>query len=299
MTRAGSGSSASVERRWGTRAGCCRYDRPRREVGVGEVLAEHPVRVEEGAVDADAVLLHRGPGVGIGVERRDALLELLVEAVGFGGFGLAVFDGPAGDVFGAAFDPPAVEDGERGDAVERGLHAGGSGGLVGAARRVDPDVDSLGEQRAQLPVVVFDVVDLERGGVELGGRGVDVADEALAGVVGGVGLAGEEDLEAADLLGDGDQARGVVEEQAGALVGGDAAGEAEGEDVGVEVVAGALGDRREEAMLAFDVSRRRCVPDRCRRRSGSSGCRCASSGSPCRAVPETIRRARWRRGLRW
>ena len=91
-------------------------------------------------------------------------------------------------------------------------------------------------------------------GVELGGGGEDVADEAFAGVVGGMGLAGEENLQAADLFGDGDQTRGVVEEQAGALVGGDAAGEAEGEDVGVEVVAGALGDGAEEAQLAFVVS---------------------------------------------
>jgi hypothetical protein len=40
----------------------------------------------------------------------------------------------------------------------------------------------------------------------LGGGGEDVADEALAGVVGGVSLAGEEDLQAADLLGDLDEA---------------------------------------------------------------------------------------------
>ena len=68
-----------------------------------------------------------------------------------------------------------------------------------------------------------------------------------------MGFAGVEDLQAADLFGDGDEALGVVQEQAGALVGGDAAGEAEGEDVGVEVVAGALGDGGEEAKLAFVV----------------------------------------------
>ena len=39
-------------------------------------------------------------------------LEFVVEAGGFDGFGFAVFDGPAGGVFGAAFDPPAVEDRE-------------------------------------------------------------------------------------------------------------------------------------------------------------------------------------------
>ncbi len=55
------------------------------------------------------MLLHAGPGVGLAVQGRDALLELVVEAGGFGGVGIAIVDGPAGDVFGAAFDPPAVE----------------------------------------------------------------------------------------------------------------------------------------------------------------------------------------------
>ena len=67
-------------------------------------------------------------------------------------------------------------------------------------------------------------------------------------------LAGEEDLKAADLLSNGDEAGWIVEEQAGALVGGDAAGEAEGEDVGVEVLLRAAGYGGEEAMLAFNVA---------------------------------------------
>ena len=118
------------------------------EVGVFEVLRQHAMGVEEAAVDGDAVLLHARPGLGVGVHGGDGALELVVEAVGLGGFGLAVFDGPAGGVLGAAFDPPAVEDGERGDTVECGLHAGGAGGLIGAAGSVDPDVDALSEQRA-------------------------------------------------------------------------------------------------------------------------------------------------------
>ena len=117
--------------------------------------------VEEAAVDGDAVLLHARPGAWIGVHRGDGSLELVVEAVGFGCFVFAVFDGPAGGVFGTAFDPPSVEDGERRDAVERGLHAGGAGGFVGAARGVDPDIDTLGEKCAEFPIVVLDVVDLE------------------------------------------------------------------------------------------------------------------------------------------
>ena len=77
---------------------------------------------------------------------------------------------------------------------------------------------------------------------------------ALAGVVGGVGFAGIQDLKAADLFGDSDEALGVLKEQAGAFVGGNAAGEAEREDVGVEVVAGALSDGSEEAQFALVVS---------------------------------------------
>ena len=103
----------------------------------------------------------RAQALGLAYMGAMDVLELFVEAGGFGGFVFAVFDGPAGGVFGAAFDPPAVEDGERGDAVEGGLHAGGAGGFVGAAGGVDPDVDALGEESAELPVVVFDVVDLE------------------------------------------------------------------------------------------------------------------------------------------
>ena len=45
-----------------------------------------------------------------------------------------------------------------------------------------------------------------------------------------------------------------MEEKAGALVGGDAAGETEGQNVGVEVMAGSLGDGAEEAKLTLVVS---------------------------------------------
>ena len=79
-------------------------------------------------------------------------------------------------------------------------------------------------------------------------------DEGLAGVIGGVGLAGEEDLQSAEFLGEGFEAWAIVEEQVDSLVGGDAAGEAEGEDVGVEVNAGAGFDGGEEALLAEGVS---------------------------------------------
>src|SRR5205814_9167396 len=87
------------------------------EVGVFEVLRQHPVGVEEAAVDGNAMLVHTGPGVGVGVHGGDGFFKLIVEARSFGGFAFAVFEGPAGGVFGAAFDPPAVEDRQGGDPV--------------------------------------------------------------------------------------------------------------------------------------------------------------------------------------
>ena len=89
----------------------------------------------------------------------------------------------------------------------------------------------------------------------MGGGGEDVADERLSALVGGVGFAGEEDLEAADLFGDCREACRVGEDEAGALVGGDAASEAEGEDVGIELLAGGLLDGVEERELAGAVGR--------------------------------------------
>ncbi len=209
--------------------------------------------VEEGAVDGDAVTADAGPARLVGERGGNVVLELIVDTLGFDALVFGVFDGPAGDVFGAALDPPAVEHAERGHAVERRLHAAGAGGFIRAQRRVEPDIDAVGELLAEVPVVVLEVEDTELAGLELGGGGEDVADEALAGVVGGVSLAGHEELQAADAVGDLDEALGRVQNKAGALVGGDAAGEAEGQDVGVKIDAGALLDRLEEAQLAGQV----------------------------------------------
>jgi hypothetical protein len=71
-----------------------------------------------------------------------------------------------------------------------------------------------------------------------------------------MGLAGEQNLEAADFFGDGYEAGGVVEEQAGALIGCDATCKAKGEDVRVEDLAGAGLDFSEEAELALAMGGR-------------------------------------------
>src|SRR5579875_3518912 len=104
------GGATTLERAW-VRTG----EGSRWEVRVFKVLRQHAMGVEEAAVDGEAVLLHGGPGVGIGVHRGDGLFELFVEAGGFGSFVFAVFDGPAGGVLRASFNPPAIEDRKRRD----------------------------------------------------------------------------------------------------------------------------------------------------------------------------------------
>ena len=69
----------------------------------------------------------------------------------------------------------------------------------------------------------------------------DLLDQLLARLVGRMGLAGEDELHRA--LGVVDHRRQAVqvgEDQVGPLVGGEAAGEADGEHVGIEDVAGGL-----------------------------------------------------------
>ena len=98
-----------------------------------------------------------------------------------------------------------------------------------------------------------------------------------------------------------DQPLGVVEEQAGALVGGDAAGEAEGEDVGIEADAPERVWRPggEEALLGARVAGGDLA-----RGDAVDGAEVVvvvapARGSRCRAAPAWAGRARWRRGRRW
>ena len=79
----------------------------------------------------------------------------------------------------------------------------------------------------------------------------DLGDQFLAAVVLGMGLAGEDELHRPILVVDeGGEAVEVAEDQRAALVGGEAAGEADGQGVGIEhlVGAGDLG-RRGAAVL--------------------------------------------------
>jgi hypothetical protein len=84
-----------------------------------DVLRHHAVGVEKRAVEGDVVGHHVRPSGTVPVETRQDLrfqLPVKVRRVGrvhalgvFPGLGISPADGPAGDAFDAALDPPAVE----------------------------------------------------------------------------------------------------------------------------------------------------------------------------------------------
>lgn len=106
-----------------------------------------------GGVQRDAVAHDAEPIVPLLVERRqDNLSELLVKRLSI--LGRAVFrflalryavNGPAGDAFDAALNPPAVEHAQAGHAVQRGFHSAGATGLHWRQRGVELHVHAGGE----------------------------------------------------------------------------------------------------------------------------------------------------------
>ena len=96
-------------------------------------------------------------------------------------------------------------------------------------RQVEPEVHALHQQVGQVHVVVLEE---RHPALELGVAGelVDALEHFLARVVGRVGLAGEDDLHRAPRIDQQPaQPLEVAEDQVGALVGGEPAGEADGE----------------------------------------------------------------------
>ena len=143
----------------------------------------------------------RPVSVAVVVARDDVVLEVPVEVQRVGPVlrglvrvGLATADGPA-VVAVVALVPPAVEDAEVEDAVLRGLHAAGAGRLQRPPRGVEPDVDALHQEAGDVHVVVLEEEDAA-GGTRGDRRALeDLLDELLAGLVGRMGLAGEDDLD--------------------------------------------------------------------------------------------------------
>ena len=133
----------------------------------------------------------------------------------------------------------------------------------------------------------------------------DLGDQLLAAVVARVGLAGEDELHRPVLVvDDGRQPVEVAEEQGAALVGGEAAGEADRQRLGVEHLVGA-GDLGRRGAAALEL---RLEPARGRRRPAARGGARASATARRRgcgrrasrrcgrsAVPPTGRRGSGRR----
>ena len=155
------------------------------------------------------------------------------------GVGAAGADGEAVEAV-VGLGPPAIEHGEVEAAVEHHFLAAGAGGFQGTARIVEPDVDALDEVAADVDVVVLDEDELV-GEVGVAHHLGDLLQHALAGLVVRMGLAGKEELHGAlGIVDHGGQPLDVGQQQVGALVGGEAAGEADGQRVGRESLAQAL-----------------------------------------------------------
>ena len=131
------------------------------------------------------------------------------------------------------------------------------------------------------------------------GVGEDLADERLARVIGRVRLAGKENLQAADALGEIVQTLAVAEQQRGALVRSGAAREAERENVRIEFNARACLHGRKEALFAERVRRLDHV-----RLDAVDRAEVLVVVPPLRdlfveELLEGLAKATWRRGRRW
>ena len=141
-----------------------------------------------------------------------------------------------GEAVGAvvAFAPPAVHDAQVQAAVAAGLHAAGAGGFERTARVVQPDVAAGNHLPRDVDVVVLDENEVACEFAVLAQMN-DLLDEAFAVVVARMRLAGENELDGPLLV--VDQFHDVfelLENQRRAFVGGEAAGEADGQRVGIQ-----------------------------------------------------------------
>ena len=152
-------------------------------------------------------------GVAIVEGRNDLVFEQVIER-----FGVGRVDRPrsrsspagcrsASRSAGVALGPPAVADADLRHAVDRGLHAARAARLERLARIVQPDVAALDQEVRHVQVVVVDERD-PPGEHRIGRAPVDLLQVMFARFVGGMRLAGEDDLNG--------PARGVEDRRAAA-----------------------------------------------------------------------------------
>ena len=139
-----------------------------------------------------------------------------------------------------SFGPPAVEDGEVEASVEDDLLSAGTGGFKRAAWVVEPHIDALDEVAAYVDVVVLDEDELV-GELAVAHHLGDLLQDLFAGLVEGMGFAGEDELHwALGVVDHGGETLDVGEEEVGAFVGGEATGEADREGIRGEELAEVL-----------------------------------------------------------
>ena len=119
-------------------------------------------------------------------------------------------------------------------AVRSGFHPTRAAGLEGSAGVVQPHIATAHEHSADLDVVVFNKNQVALQLAVLGEMG-DFLDEPLAVFIGGMRLAGEDELHRPlGVLGEFHHFLEVIKNKRGSFVGCKASGEADGQCVGIQ-----------------------------------------------------------------
>ena len=266
---------------------CCR-----RLVELARVVPHHARCGDEWSERAPVVLHLVDPldrdavGVAVVEQRNDLSLEQTEQARAFAliaatdvGVVVGGGDRPAvGPV--VTLVPPAVEDAAVQHSVERSLHAARATRLERPARVVEPHVAAVQHGAGDRHVVVLQEHDTTPD-FELAGEQFDLADHVLAGLICGMGLAGEHELHRS--VGVEQQAAetiGLRQQQGGPLVRGESAGKPDGQCLRVEE--GLTEVRTHERDEVGAPLRPRC-PDLRRRQLGDAGPRRRVGAIPHRA----------------
>ena len=197
------------------------------------------------------------------VQRKDDALEFRIKRVGLrlvvGRGGVAgaparVSNGPAGHSLDVALDPPAIQDAQAGNAVERRLHAAGAGSLQRKLRRVEPQIHTGSHFPTQFEVVI---IQKHNGNIfpQRFFRLVNTANDVFAARVIGVRFAGKNNLKMASIFRNLAQAIEVGQDEVGALVAGGAACEANRKYLRIQMEARFRTDQFKQFVLGDQMRR--------------------------------------------
>src|SRR4029077_7216333 len=161
-------------------------------------------------------------------------------------------NGPAGDALDVTFHPPAIQNAQTRHTIQGSLHAAGAGSFQRILRCVEPQIHTGSKLATKFHVVVIEKNDadglLERFlGLE------NVPDDVLAAGVEWMGLAGINDLECSNVLGDLPQAVEVAQDQVGPFLAGSGGAQANGESFGIELQTGLLANGLKKIVFCEEV----------------------------------------------